>query len=572
MDSIRDIVLKLHREGYSMIPSGKGDDGKHPAVEWKPYQKGLPPEDVFRSWLRQENRKLWGIVAGGGSGVVIVDCDPGADQAIMDSLEPHVKTPRGGSHYWFEHPGKPVKTCASVLPKIDIRGDGGFANVVGVNPKTGGHYDIKIMPTRDKLYKWDRMPKPILEAMEKRERPEVGAIKALDGVPEGERDVDLYKYACRLFGKGLARSEVMDLVVLAGSRCDPSFSKEDCLKKVESAAKYEKTGKQGEPPEIVSAKDLMEMDFPPLKWALEGWIVEGLGIVTAKPKAGKGRLMLEIAYSVALGRDLLDGSPCEKGRVLYMGLEDSLRRLRKRVDEINDSLVTAKVTRVEGGFHIHANIGKVPDGFDLTTKWPRIEEGCIEYLEKYLDDHPDTRLIIIDIFKRIAKAKKGKISTYDEEYESLQPLQELATRRRVPIYVVHHNRKAIADDPMEMVSGTFGVTAGVDSVIVIQKVTKGEIYDESKFSFFGRDIDEKELAMQFNKRTYQWSLLGDAAVHFIKEEQKVILELLEHETLGPKEVAERLDMKEPTAKSRLWRMAKAGLLVNDGGKYRTAGR
>lgn len=69
-----------------------------------------------------------------------------------------------------------------------------------------------------------------------------------------------------------------------------------------------------------------------------------------------------------------------------------------------------------------------------------------------------------------------------------------------------------------------------------------------------------------------WRLLGNAEEYLINEKQKVILELLEHEVLGPKEVAERLGMKESTARSTLWRMAKAGLLVNKSGEYWTAGR
>ncbi len=165
MDNIRDVVLKLHREGYSMIPSGKGAEGKSPSVSWEAYQKELPLEGKIRDWMRLRKPVLWGLVTGEVSQVVIVDSDPGADLTIMDDLEPHVKTPRGGSHYYFEYPGHHVKTCAGILPKIDIRADGGFANVVGKNPKKGGRYTVKILPTREALYPWNRLPKQILDAM-----------------------------------------------------------------------------------------------------------------------------------------------------------------------------------------------------------------------------------------------------------------------------------------------------------------------------------------------------------------------------------------------------------------------
>ena len=213
MGNIRDIVLKLHREGYSMIPSGKGAEGKSPSVSWEAYQKELPSEGEIRAWMRLRNPPLWGLVTGEASGVVIVDTDPGANQATMNGLEPHVKTPRGGGHYWFEYPGKPVKTCVGILPKIDIRGDGGFANVVGVNPKAGGEYAINIMPTRDKLYKWEQMPKPILEAMEKgkeRAEPEPG-----EPIPKGERDSTLISLAGSMRRRGMTQDEIDQQIRLA---------------------------------------------------------------------------------------------------------------------------------------------------------------------------------------------------------------------------------------------------------------------------------------------------------------------------------------------------------------------
>lgn len=251
-----------------------------------------------------------------------------------------------------------------------------------------------------------------------------------------------------------------------------------------------------------------------------------------------------------------------------MGLEDSLRRLQYRVSEINASTMFAKPYKKKGSLHLHVSLGHIPEGLDLTIRWPKIDEGCIEYLEKYLDEHPDTRLIIIDIFKRIAKAKKGKGSTYEEDYESIQPIQELATRRRVAVIVVHHNRKAGAEDPIDMVSGTFGLTGGVDSVIVIQKVNRGETYDESKFSFISRDIDGQELAMKFDKTSHMWSLIGDADTHFVSETRKGILDSLEDGSMLPSELAKSMGRNVSTIQNLLVKMVKDGQIDKDSkGRY-----
>lgn len=244
MDNIRDVVLKLHGEGYSMIPSGKGAEGKSPAVPWADYQKKQPSEDEFRSWLRQKNRPLWGVVAGERSGIVIVDCDPGADLTIMCGLEPHVKTPRGGSHYWFEHPGHHAKTRAGVLSKIDIRGDGGFANVVGVNPKTGGKYTIEIMPTRDSLYPWDRMPKAILDAINetKPQSIEPTPENQKAPIPEGERNSTLTSLAGSMRRRGMTAEAIESaLMVENNERCQPPLDDEEVKKIVKSVRKYKPT-------------------------------------------------------------------------------------------------------------------------------------------------------------------------------------------------------------------------------------------------------------------------------------------------------------------------------------------
>jgi len=239
--NIRDVVLKLHREGYSMIPSGKGTEGKSPSVPWQAYQKELPSEGKIRDWMRLRKPVLWGLVTGEVSGVVIVDCDPGADQTIMDGLEPHVKTPRGGSHYWFEHPGDHVKTCAGILSKIDIRGDGGFANVIGVNPKTGGKYTIEIMPTRDKLYSWDRMPRAILDAMNQTKPVSRESIsedqRAL--IPEGERNTTLTSLAGSMRRKDMTPEAIESaLLVENKERCQPPLDDEEVRKIVKSVCRY----------------------------------------------------------------------------------------------------------------------------------------------------------------------------------------------------------------------------------------------------------------------------------------------------------------------------------------------
>jgi hypothetical protein len=59
-------------------------------------------------------------------------------------IEPHVRTRSGGSHFYLRHPGWPVATLNAKSgkaswpwPGLDIRGDGGFAVLLGHNDKGG---------------------------------------------------------------------------------------------------------------------------------------------------------------------------------------------------------------------------------------------------------------------------------------------------------------------------------------------------------------------------------------------------------------------------------------------------
>jgi hypothetical protein len=284
-----------------------------------------------------------------------------------------------------------------------------------------------------------------------------------------------------------------------------------------------------------------------------------------KPKQGKSWFALQAAYSVALGKNLLNGSQIEQGLALVLGLEDGQRRLQSRIRKLNGSDCFLKIINEEGNLLIKGNLGEdIPDGLDLAVSWPKIEEGGIEELEKYLDSHPETRLIVVDIIKRIQK-KKGKGTTYDEDYQSIQPLQELATRRRVAILGVHHVRKALSDDPLDMVSGTFGLTGGVDNILVMQRED-----DDFRLSVQGRDIEASEWAIRFEDCL--WRLLGNAGDYFISEEREEILGCLTAEGRTPKEIAELLGKGERRATIRglLAKMLRDGQLSRDSkGRYST---
>ena len=367
-------------------------------------------------------------------------------------------------------------------------------------------------------------------------------------------------------------SAVVKLMVWAYNEavCRPPLSEKECADSWEkSLAKWAEKAKPEQKaapkaPEVISGAALMDKEFPPLIFAIPGIISEGLTLLAGKPKAGKSWLALEAAYSVALGKNLMDGSQIERGSALVLGLEDGERRLKARLGKVNIADCVLKVMKTEGGgFRIVGNLGGVPSGIDLTTTWPRIGSGGIEELEKYLDGHPDIRLVVIDTIKRFTK-KKGKGMAYDEDYDSVQPLQELAIRRRIPILAVCHIRKAVSDDPLDMVSGTFGLTGGVDNILVLQR----EGGNEFRLSIIGRDIESHEIAVMFGDNC-MWTLLGDADIYFVSEAREKILGcLIDFGPMMPKEIASSTGENPNTIRNLLAKMLRDGQVKKDArGKY-----
>ena len=123
-----------------MLPSTGPE--KKPCVGWKRFQEQLPTVDQLRQWGRKFRPERWGLVTGALAGVVVADFDGETGIALMQKwgIKPHLRTGSGGFHCYLQHPGWHVPTLNAKSgkvswpwPGLDIRGDGGFAVLLGRN-------------------------------------------------------------------------------------------------------------------------------------------------------------------------------------------------------------------------------------------------------------------------------------------------------------------------------------------------------------------------------------------------------------------------------------------------------
>jgi hypothetical protein len=301
----------------------------------------------------------------------------------------------------------------------------------------------------------------------------------------------------------------------------------------------------------LTARELDAMAFAPIKYVVPDWLVEGLTLFAGAPKIGKSWLVLEMALAVAAGGCCLGTASCEPGEVLYLALEDNRRRLQSRI------------RRLWGDLREPA-----PERLHIATQWPRANEGGIAALRDWAKERPLARLIVIDVlamFKAMARGS-DRTSLYEADYLTIKELQALAAELGVAIVVVHHTRKSAGElDPFEKVSGTLGLSGAADTTIVLDR-------DQSGFTAYGRgrDITEFETAMQFNKTSCSWRVLGEASEVRRSDERTTILTALAEAgaEMSPSDLAGATGIPENNVRQLLFKMARAGEVVREGrGRY-----
>lgn len=118
-------VTYLER-GWPVIPVRD----KVPLTQWRKYQHMLPTDAQVMAWLAEEPAPDLAIVTGTLSGLLVLDVDGPEGEASIRGLHlpptPTARTPRGGRHVFFRHPGGRIRSTVNLLPKVDIRADGGY--------------------------------------------------------------------------------------------------------------------------------------------------------------------------------------------------------------------------------------------------------------------------------------------------------------------------------------------------------------------------------------------------------------------------------------------------------------
>ena len=87
-------------------------------------------------------------------------------------------------------------------------------------------------------------------------------------------------------------------------------------------------------------------------------------------------------------------------------------------------------------------------------------------------------------------------------------MKQLADKRHIAILLIHHLRKLHDDDPMNMISGSMGLSGAADSAFVLQKHSR--LANVASLHCTGRDIPDRTLKLEFGEEDHVWKLLEDS--------------------------------------------------------------
>ena len=227
-----------------------------------------------------------------------------------------------------------------------------------------------------------------------------------------------------------------------------------------------------------SAAELMEMTIAPKEFVVRELLAPGLSMLGGAPKCGKSWFVLDLCVHVATGEPFLD-FPVTKGSAWYISLDDPIGNL---------------------------------------------EDGLEKNLNNFIEQNKDLKLIVIDTFQ-LARGTNRE-SNYPNDYADTQKLKKIADKHKVAILLVHHLRKMHDPDPVNMLSGSTGLSGGVAGNFVMYHAPQEEVM---RLYCKCRSTKPRILELRFDETACVWEKLSDSreTENKLPPELRVLLDFMQ---------------------------------------------
>ncbi len=298
---------------------------------------------------------------------------------------------------------------------------------------------------------------------------------------------------------------------------------------------------------MIGHGDLRSQTFAPQRWLIEDLLLPGVTMLVGKPKFGKSWLVHALMLRVAAGGTVF-GQQVKRSKCLYMALEDSDRRVQMRTAILQRSMGITSADLGDNFFHL--------------TDCERLGGGLEEQLLEMLNAYPDLRFITLDVLAMVRRPRGSNEGLFDYDYAVGQTLKKICMQfPDLCIVVVHHIKKG-ASESDEATSGTNGLNAGMDNVLVLMKGEDGQPY----IFIHSRDIENSDPIPMIRGPDKMWTLESreSAAKAGMSETRQKVLEAIDAGAHTPKDIESHTGIGVKTLEQQLYRMLKAQILRKGG--------
>jgi len=281
--------------------------------------------------------------------------------------------------------------------------------------------------------------------------------------------------------------------------------------------------------------ELLITPFPPDTWFVENLIGPGLTVLTGAAKVGKSWTALSLATALDQGGYFMDKLKANQCDVLYMALEDTQKRIQKRL--------------LKQGNHAAFNGSRIE-----TTRC------TLPVLRTFLNANRQIKVVVIDTLQKMLNM--DDVNAYNETVDNLSKLKTIADDLNIAIVVIHHNRKGGNKDAdhMESALGSTGINATADCTLTLRR-QRGT--SEATLSVTGRDVEDISYSLLWDRELCTYSISGQGPLkQALPKELQRMVDLLKSDNRewATKEIATELNKKAPTISEQAGKLADLGYI------------
>lgn len=154
---------------------------------------------------------------------------------------------------------------------------------------------------------------------------------------------------------------------------------------------------------IIDAETLLATPMAKTLYVVDGLVPQGVNIICGDGKIGKSWLMLWLGLQVSQGLPVwgFETLHCD---VLYLSLEDTVRRIKDRLYKLTDT---------------------APTNLRFAVACSLLGCGLENQIKEHLAEYPKTKLIIIDTLQKVrdSRSANGKAGMYSSDYDDISSIK-----------------------------------------------------------------------------------------------------------------------------------------------------